>query len=95
MAWPTSKNLGFGKFWGNQEVRDKAGFCEPLARLGKWYANMLTNNVHGERCFAQMRSFESPLRLSMSRESLRELVLARTNFRLVEQLHWREQQLQL
>ena len=25
------------------------------------------NNVHLEHCFAQMRSFESPLRLSMSR----------------------------
>ena len=50
-AWPSIpqhlKDLGIGRFWASQEVRSIAGFRDPLAQLGRWYANTPTNNVHG------------------------------------------------
>ena len=82
---PALKALDIGAFWLHPDVVAKfPNGCNQLAKVATYWASFPISNVCLERAFGIMRSMESPLRSSLSPESVREELLIKVNASLVE-----------
>lgn len=71
------------RYWSQPSMEAK---YPTLAKLAVWYSNRPTSNVACERAFAIMRSFTGGLQWSLTEESVEEILMAKVNTSISENL---------